>query len=154
MPGTARRNEKGDAMYDMLELRLLNHVNKKYKGNVPMLLLSGFPLKASASHHGLIEKLEIKEIIPGTEPNSCRIVLKRRPKGAGRKVQETVFYTLYSATDNTSPANFKPILVTTNGNELIAKNIDPDNFVYYAVTARNAAGQNELSGSIRYRPSK
>ena len=53
------RNSTGAMLHDALEFTLLVYVNKKYRGNVTKLRLSGFPLKADPQKHGLAPALEI-----------------------------------------------------------------------------------------------
>lgn len=151
-PAKDNRDVAGKTLHDTLKLKLLVYVNKTYRGNIPMLRLSGFPLKADAQRHGLAAKLEIDEIIPLPQPFCYRIKLKKRPKGSGSKTREKITYTIYRGTDPSKPETFVSIGIATNMNKLFLKNVDPNTAYWYAVTATNAAGENDLSGSVKLRP--
>jgi hypothetical protein len=148
-PGTLLRDKYAGELYDLIEFDLVPYLNKNFRGKPEILSQSGLPLMATKEKHPLPDIPSISKVIDGPAAGSVRAQVKRKKGVVAKRKRERIMWRLYMASDPAKRENYTCICETTNSNKLIGDKLTHGDDLWFALTAANAAGETELSPSVK-----
>lgn len=141
------RNQQSIKAHGMMKENLL-YVKPICIGNYELINKSGYDPSFLPVAHGLAPQAVIKKIVKGPGMNTVKVMLM---KAAGEEInkKESRIYTVY-VFDAQTGALLRVGCSDTNSRKLIVSNVTFMTQLDYAVSIKNAAGENELSSKVKY----
>ena len=141
------RNEQCIKVYGMLKENLL-YAKPICIGNYDLIHKSGFDPSIPPSAHGYAPQAVIKKIVKGQGMNTVKVMLA---KAAGEEIskKESRIYTVYVFEVLTGTL-LRVGCSSTDSRKLIVPNVTFMTPFDYAVSIKNAAGENELSAKMEF----
>jgi hypothetical protein len=142
-----QRDQQSIKVHGMLKEDLL-YVKPICIGNYELIGKSGFDPSFLPVAHGVAPTAVIKRIVRGPGMNTVKVMLEKAA-GEEREIRESRIYTVY-VFDVQTGALLRVGCSSTDSRKLLVPNVTFLTPFDYAVSIKNAAGENELSARMEF----
>ena len=142
-----QRDQQSITVHGMLKENLL-YVKPICIGNYELIGKSGFDPSFLPVAHGVAPQAVIKRIVKGPGMNTVKVMLEKA-SGEEKNKKESRIYTVY-VFDVQTGALLRVGCSSTDSRKLLVPNVTIMTPFDYAVSIKNAAGENELSAKMEF----
>jgi len=138
----ASRNEAAVTLYNMLKNELI-YVNKRGNYDRAILILSGFPVNKFPEPQPIPDKVVIKRVEDGKEPNTAKFFIMQIG-------QRYVFYNIQTTLTPDDETSWKTLVTVKSSMKLIVPGLENQVLMWYRIAAGNAHGMGQWSNRISF----
>ena len=138
---TAEYYKQAGLLFNML-VELVFYVNGLYRGKKVELLASGFDVVDETVPQDIPSTPVVNRLVAGKEAHSVKFYLARSQATPGKK-KRGITYIVEMTTDASKEENFKPVLIISDQNKLVIKDLTRGVEIFFRLAAINSKGQSD-----------